>query len=376
MDHQHNITMQGQGAAPIAVLVVLMGLPGPVSLRALRVRGSTALEQAQVVGVLRLRGGAVYNASWEPSYKEGRPSAWAAARVGDIDALRRALDSQALDATDEDGRTPLHWATMAGQQNVVAELLHRGCSALTMDAHGWSPLHCAASSSDAALLKLLLQAGQAENPAVADIVTADDRAATPLVLACGKNSSEVVALLLEACSNATVSRRDADGFSPILRAGVQARTEILDLLLARGASIDELDLQGNSSLHYVCQGLSKSRIPLALSLLQRGADPLVENHAGDTPVDSLDMDVAKALSRELLAWKRSLGLARRSEEEQASIEQNMVMSTMESLASSFEGPDAPGAVFHHCCGQRADGDTDVHDEAMCTRVRANVQLET
>ena len=196
------------------------------------------------------------------------------------------------------------------------------------------------------------------------------------MLACGKNSSEVVALLLEACSNATVSRRDADGFSPILRAGVQARTEILDLLLARGASIDELDLQGNSSLHYVCQGLSKSRIPLALSLLQRGADPLVENHAGDTPVDYLDMDVAKALSRELLAWKRSLGLARRSEEEQASIEQNMVRSTMESLASSFEGPDAPGAVFHHCCGQRADGDTDVHDEAMCTRVRANVQLET
>ena len=49
----------------------------------------------------------MYNASWEPSYKEGRPSAWAAARVGDIDALRRALDSQALDATDEDGRTPL-----------------------------------------------------------------------------------------------------------------------------------------------------------------------------------------------------------------------------------------------------------------------------
>jgi len=34
-----------------------------------------------------LRGGTVYNASWEQSYRDGCPNIWAAARVGDLEAL-------------------------------------------------------------------------------------------------------------------------------------------------------------------------------------------------------------------------------------------------------------------------------------------------
>ena len=138
----------------------------------------------------RLRGGSVYNASWEQSYCEGCPTIWAAARVGDLDVVRRGnhseqgatlaggsidptnalvlsrcherandrlgdiyvmvlpaeLDRQHPDAIDDEGRTALHWAVVAGREEVVAELLRRQADPLKADAHGWNSLHLAASS--------------------------------------------------------------------------------------------------------------------------------------------------------------------------------------------------------------------------------------
>ena len=47
--------------------------------------------------------------------------------------------------------------------------------------------------------------------------------------------------------------------------------EMVDLLLAHGARINEQDSNGNSSLHYMCNGLSKKRLRGALMLMERGA---------------------------------------------------------------------------------------------------------
>ena len=168
----------------------------------------------------RLRGGAVYNASWEQSYRSDSPTIWAAARVGDLDNLRRALESlQHPDEVDDDGRTALHWATVAGRDQVVAELLQRGADPLKIDGQGWTPLHCAASCGRAPVLDLVLSAAIATNPNAADLVTTDQRKASPLLLACGKNDSASVQLLLRA-STASVTAQDSDGFSPVLRAGI------------------------------------------------------------------------------------------------------------------------------------------------------------
>ena len=312
----------------------------------------------------RLRGGrAVYNESWEQSYREGCPSIWAAARVGDRNNLRNALETQHPDATDEDGRTALHWATVAGRDSLVEELLQRGASALKVDLHGWTPLHCAASCGKANILALVLPAALEEHPRAADVQTADERRATPLLLACGKNESAAVQLLLSV-SKSAICMRDADGFTPLLRAGMQGNMGIVDLLLAEGADINEQDYLGNSSLHYMCNGLSKKQIPRALQLLERGADPLLENKAGDTPVDALDMDVARALARENLAMKRRKGAAARGEDEQRLLEQSIVRESLEKYADVREGPEHVSAP------------SNAHTSQTCSRTRAITQADS
>ena len=290
----------------------------------------------------RLRGGAVYNASWEPSYRQGSPTVWAAARVGDLDALRGALEAHAPDAADDEGRTALHWAAIAGRPELVSELLQRGANPLARDDYGWAPLHSAASSGNAPVLSMILSAAQnasaGADRAAADIITADEREATPLLLACGKNDSSAVRLLLSA-STATVSTRDKEGLTPLIRAGMQGNVDILDQLLASGASINEQDALGNSSLHYMCNGLTKNQVPQAVTLLERGADPFLTNTAGDTPVDYLDFDVAKVLARENMAMRRRKGAAARSDEEQLALELKIMHESVESLAERREGPE-------------------------------------
>jgi ankyrin repeat protein len=115
--------------------------------------------------------------------------------------------------------------------------------------------------------------------------------------------------------------------------------EIVDQLLASGAGINEQDALGNSSLHYMCNGLSKKQIPQALALLERGANPLLRNAAGDTPVDYLDFDVARLLARDYLAMKRRKGAATRSEDEQHALELSIMHESVENVALLREGPE-------------------------------------
>ena len=121
-----------------------------------------------------------YPPNWEDSYTAGRPTLWSAARVGDLQTLREAIerDPACVNTWDEDYRTPLHWAVSAGHietvraRSVVAclnwqvrslgakrmkwrglgedgqveYLIQRGGRVDTVDEGGWSPIHSAAAA--------------------------------------------------------------------------------------------------------------------------------------------------------------------------------------------------------------------------------------
>ncbi|KLO17255.1 ankyrin [Schizopora paradoxa] len=46
-------------------------------------------------------------------------------------------------ATDDDGRTALHWAATVGAADIVAYLLEHGADKDVQDSMNWTPLHCA-----------------------------------------------------------------------------------------------------------------------------------------------------------------------------------------------------------------------------------------
>src|SRR5690348_9090448 len=65
---------------------------------------------------------------------------------------------------DRAGRTPLHYAAVAGDVGLVTELLVASADANAVDDDGWTPLHFAAQKGVAEIVRLLLEAGAAVDP--------------------------------------------------------------------------------------------------------------------------------------------------------------------------------------------------------------------
>lgn len=70
---------------------------------------------------------------------------------GDVDTLmaKVAETPATLTKTDEDGRTPLHWAVSGNKPEVVSRLLEASANPNAEDEAGWTALHIAASIGNA-----------------------------------------------------------------------------------------------------------------------------------------------------------------------------------------------------------------------------------
>jgi uncharacterized protein len=112
-------------------------------------------------------------------------------------------------------------------------------------------------------------------------VTKLDRAGrTPLHYAALEDDVErVVALLAE---GADADAADRQGFTPLHLACQQGAAAAARALLDVGASVDSVNAFGKTPL-LVAVFNSRGRGDLIELLRERGADPLIANHAGQTP---------------------------------------------------------------------------------------------
>ena len=64
---------------------------------------------------------------------------------GDVITVDRMLrEGMAVDVTNEDGRTALHWATLCNQTDVIKRLLHEGADVNRHNRYEYTSLHFAA----------------------------------------------------------------------------------------------------------------------------------------------------------------------------------------------------------------------------------------
>jgi cytohesin len=86
------------------------------------------------------------------------------ARKGDVDSMRRLLDSgtNPNEARDASGWTALHFAAAAGNEIAVKLLLDHGADANRKDGEGRTPLHIAAITRHRAIYDLLRTKGHAD----------------------------------------------------------------------------------------------------------------------------------------------------------------------------------------------------------------------
>ncbi|HEY3416578.1 MAG TPA: ankyrin repeat domain-containing protein [Armatimonadota bacterium] len=114
---------------------------------------------------------------------------------GDRNTIQQLLESQRelVEASNQDGMTPLHFAAYLGDEKLVCELVRRGARINVRDVYGRTPLYFATSQRHVAAVRALLHAGA--DPNISTLETFEAREA-PLHMAARLGDGEIITLLL------------------------------------------------------------------------------------------------------------------------------------------------------------------------------------
>ena len=217
-----------------------------------------------------------------------------AAKARNLEALRALVTrGSAVNDTQPDGATALHWAAHWNDAAMVELLLANRARVDAANDYGVTPLAIACADAGKAVAVLLLQAGadvnraltsgetplmtatRAGNRDVVEVLLAKgaqveapekSHGQTALMWASARGHRDIAVLLLDHGADAR-ARSDA-GFSPLLFAARQGDRQMAELLLAKGADLKAAAADGNSVLHVA---LLRGHVDLALWLLDKGA---------------------------------------------------------------------------------------------------------
>lgn len=226
-----------------------------------------------------------------------------ASEEGALSVVRQLKEAGAnVNATDEDGTTPLMAAAEEGQEQVVEYLLSVGAEVNAKTKEGWSPLLFAARENQPAVIRLLLakKADLEARCTYRSISSYGNRnkpttltfyqGATPLMVAIEENAVESVKVLLENRANVnssigktkleipgsydwktanSINPNDANsglkpeyntqGWTPLMEAAEQGNESIVKLLLAAGADAGAKSSTGMTAVS-VAQKLGNAAI--------------------------------------------------------------------------------------------------------------------
>ena len=222
-------------------------------------------------------------------------------RDGDLAGVRAYLDAGVdINARDENGSTPLHWAALEGHKDIVELLINRGAEVnATSEIGGWTPLHMAASKNHIQVVSFLIKKG-ADEDAKAII-----GGWTPLHWAALEGHKDIVELLIKLGAN--INSKDNMGNTPLDLAIQYERLDIAEYLstysantgtihvvarngyfagvqayLDNGVDINARDENGSTPLHLAALQGHKDIVEL---LINRGAQVNANDNSGSTPLD-------------------------------------------------------------------------------------------
>lgn len=264
---------------------------------------------AELVELL-LKAGANPNAT----LRSGETALMTAARTGRLAPVKALLARGAdANAKERKGQTALMWAAAEGHAEVVQALLAAGADFRTPLPSGFTPLLFAAREGRLEVAHVLLKAGAEVNEAMRPEKSAARAAragTSPLILAIENGHFELAAALLKAGADPNDQR---SGFSPLhtltwvrkpnrgdgedgdpapAGSGNLSSLELVKRLVAEGAEVN-LRLKRGASGRGVLgkRGASPflmaahtADVPLMRLLVELGADPLLPNADGCTPL--------------------------------------------------------------------------------------------
>jgi ankyrin repeat protein len=203
-----------------------------------------------------------------------------AAMLGDLKTMENLLSAGFNpNLPIRDGQTPLSFAMLGGQTQVVELLLawHADPNA-PMDArleYSETPLQYAAQSGNMRMVSVLIAGG-------AQLNTKGPKGRTPLHAAVASGHLDMLRLLLE--NGADLNVRDAEGASPLDDAVWRGSLDAVAILLAHGARLDEADTQTGATP--INEAAYRGNTRLVQYLLQLHPDLGITDQRGYSPLDN------------------------------------------------------------------------------------------
>ena len=152
-----------------------------------------------------------------------------AAKSGDIDTVKQCLcDGANVNVKENDGWTPLIYASWNGHTDVAKLLLENDADVNAKDSAGRTPLMCTTWHGHIEVAKVLIDNG-------ANINAKNIHGWTPLMWGSSKGHADIAKLLVENCAD--VNAKDWNGRTPLIYASANGRTEAARLLLEHNATL-------------------------------------------------------------------------------------------------------------------------------------------
>lgn len=244
----------------------------------------------------------------------GETALMTAARTGRVDPVQALLDAGAkVDAKDRKGQTALMWAAAEGHAAVVERLIKAGADFRMRLKSGFTPLLFAAREGRIDVVRALLKAGVDVNEAIETEKgggRAPDNGTSALILAVENAHFELAVVLLKAGANPNDQRSgftplhvltwvrkpnrgdSDDGQPPPDGSGNVTSLQFVRALAEHGADMNSRLKEGSGgrgklSLSSVTPFLLASKtadLPYMKLLVELGADPLLANKDGCTPL--------------------------------------------------------------------------------------------
>ena len=231
-----------------------------------------------------------------------------ACEEGKLSSVQCLIEKEKVnpDITNENGFSPIHFASRNGHLSIVEYLISKGANIEAKDKYGRTPLHYACQEKHLQIVEYLISNGanikakdsfeqtphlvllenndlpsNLEPLLVSSIIEKPKDYESNIFQACKEGKFTSVKWIIEQEKENNINKTDFDKKTPLHYACEKGHLEIAEYLILNGERIDQKDIYEKTALIYGCEN---GHLPIIEFLLFNGANVETQDKYGRTPL--------------------------------------------------------------------------------------------